>query len=367
MKFIHCADLHLDSPFTLSSYSEAGKRRAELRNDFSALVSYAKSEKCGLFIIAGDLFDDAYITKDTSEMLIKEISSFPECRFVITPGNHDPYRANSPYYYLEFPENTHIFKSGEIEYVEYPEINTRVYGYAFTSEYMTKSPLSGFRAKEDGMINILVAHGDMLSPLSSYCPITENEIKSSGMDYVALGHIHKATEVKYAGKTAYAYCGCIEGRGFDETGYKGAFAGEVTKESLDIKMVKFSKKRYEIAKCDVTGANDFKDAERIISSACASYGSDTALRVVLEGVTSDGFSLSDEEIRLILPKPYYVELRDNTLPLLNAEYLEKDNTITGAFYRKLLPKIKSGDEKERENAILALKYGLKALGGREID
>ncbi len=367
MKFIHCADLHLDSVFSLSSHTQAKARRAELRSDFSALIEYAKKEECELFIISGDLFDDTSITKDTSEMLIREISSFPGCRFVITPGNHDPYHSGSPYALLDFPENVHIFKNENIEYVEYPEINTRVYGYAFTSETMIKSPLSGFCAKEDGMINILAAHADLLSPISPYCPMSENEIKSSKMDYVALGHVHKASELKYAGKTAYAYCGCIEGRGFDETGYKGAFLGEITKESLELKTVKISKKRFEIVKCDITGAVSFKDASKIISENCAPYGSDTALRIVLEGMTSDEFSVDENEVRQIVSKPYYVEIKDNTLPLLDAGYLEKDNTITGAFYRRLLPKIKSENEKERENAILALKYGLKAISGREID
>ena len=109
MKFIHCADIHLDAPFSLLSPSDAGKRRTELRSDFSGAVLYAKTEGCKLFIIAGDLFDDEFVTKDTMEMLVHEFSAFPSCHFVIAPGNHDPYTERSPYKLTEWPENVHIF------------------------------------------------------------------------------------------------------------------------------------------------------------------------------------------------------------------------------------------------------------------
>ena len=120
MKFIHCADIHLDAPFSLLSPSDAGKRRTELRSDFSGAVLYAKTEGCKLFIIAGDLFDDEFVTKDTMEMLVHEFSAFPSCHFVIAPGNHDPYTERSPYKLTEWPENVHIFTSPEISYFDIP-------------------------------------------------------------------------------------------------------------------------------------------------------------------------------------------------------------------------------------------------------
>ena len=99
---------------------------------------------------------------------------------------------------------------------------------------------------------------------------------------------------------------------------------------------------------------------------CGEYGNDTALRLVLEGVTSPDFAVDPTAIRTLLPNPYELEIKDNTLPLYGAEILKKEGTLVGAFYRKLEPAITSEDPSERETAILALKYGLKALNGRDL-
>ena len=366
MKFIHCADIHLDSAFTLSNPTEASRRRNELRSAFSSLVLYARSEGCTMFFISGDLFDDKTVTKDTFEMLEREMSSFPSCHFFISPGNHDPYGEKSPYSYITMPENVHIFTSPQMEYFDLPDIGVRVYGYAFTSETKTDSPLEGFKAENPNLINILVCHGDVGNTLSNYCPIYESDISSSGLDYVALGHIHKGTGLKYAGKVPYAYPGCVVGRSFDETGDKGAFIGDISKDGLSLKAIKLSGRKYEIASCDITGASGITDVTNRIIEACAKFGEDTALRLILEGVTYPEFVYTEKEIRNIVPRPFYLEVRDNTLPLYNQEYLKKDNTVIGEFYRKIESRLVSEDLSEREIAKLALKYGLKALYGREI-
>lgn len=366
MKFIHCADIHLDSAFTLSSPTEAGRRRNELRAAFSSLVLYARSEGCTMFFISGDLFDDKTVTKDTFEMLEREMSSLPSCHFFISPGNHDPYSEKSPYTYINFSENVHLFTSPDMQYFDLPDQGVRVYGYAFTSETRKDSPLEGFKVENTGLINILVCHGEVGNPLSNYCPLLETDMEKSGLDYIALGHIHKGTGLKYAGKVPYAYPGCASGRGFDETGDKGAFIGEISKEGVSLSAVRLSSRKYEIANCDITGASSVSDVADKIISACASYGNNTALRIILEGVTYPEFSYSDDEIHRLVPNPFYVEIKDNTLPLYNVDYLKKDNTVIGEFYRNMEPKLVSDDLNEREAARLALKYGLKALYGREL-
>lgn len=366
MKFIHCADIHLDSPFTLTSSEESLRRRTELRADFSSLVLHARAQGCELFFISGDLFDDSNVTKDTFEMLQREMSSLPNCRFFISPGNHDPYYDKSPYVLMQMPENVHVFKSGQMECVEIPEKNVCVYGYAFTSESKTDSPLEGFKVKDPDKINILVAHGDVCSGLSNYCPLYEKDISQSGFDYVALGHIHKASGLKYAKDVPYAYPGCVEGRGFDETGFKGAILGDITKNGLDIKALKISKRRFEVTHCDITGAVSVTEAADKIIAACSGFGPDTALRVILEGVTQPEFVCESEIVRSLVPTPYYLEVKDETLPLYNSEYLKNDSTIIGEFYRSIEPDLVSDDIDKREIARIALKYGLKALYGRDM-
>ena len=108
-KIIHTADVHLDAPFSLLDVQKAQMRKNELRETFASIVLLAKSEKADLVLIAGDLFDSGFVTKETMALLVSLFSSAPECRFVIAPGNHDYIWGRSPYKKEGFPQNVYIF------------------------------------------------------------------------------------------------------------------------------------------------------------------------------------------------------------------------------------------------------------------
>ena len=366
MKIIHTGDLHLDSPFSGLDPASSEKRRGALRAAFSSLVVLAKTENVQLFLICGDLFDDECITKDTINAVINDMASFKECTFVITPGNHDPYNQSSPYRLVKWPDNVFIFNTEALSYVEIEHLNTRIYGSAYFDSTKTSFSDSVFKAKQDGKINILMHHGDIDVSGSVYCPVSSRTLDGSGFDYAALGHIHKGTEILSSGSTKYAYCGCIEGRDFGETGYKGAIIGEIEKGKVNLKHVRISGKRYECVTVDVSGASSFYDVMPDVVKACAGYGSDTLLRVELTGLTSEGFSADCDVLRQAVPSVSYLEIKDKTQPLMNISRLKEDKTLAGEFYRKLEEKINSSDVNERETAILALKYGLRAIYAMEI-
>jgi DNA repair exonuclease SbcCD nuclease subunit len=259
-----------------------------------------------------------------------------------------------------------IFTSDELSCVEIEKLNVRIYGSAYYSSTKNPFPESTFKAKQDGKINILVHHGDVDMPQSPYCPVSSVVLENSGFDYVALGHVHKGTEILSAGKTKYAYCGCIEGRDFGETGYKGAIIGNVDKVSCSLGRVRISSKRYEVVSLDVTGAKSFGDVVNDITNACTDFGDDTLLRVELTGLTGEEFSCDTELLRRTLPAPCYLEIKDKTAPLLNIAKLKEDKSLAGEFYRNLEASLYSEDEHEKEVAALALKYGLRAIYSMEI-
>ena len=366
MKIIHTGDIHLDSPFTSLNPVEAEKRRNALRAAFSSLILYAKTEKVDLFLICGDLFDDECVTKDTIIALCKEMASVPDCSFIITPGNHDPYRENSPYKLVTFPENVFVFTSSEITKVEIGDTGVCIYGSAYLSDVKEGFSVANAPLIDHTKTNILMHHGDLDVVNSPYSPISSRQIEESGFDYIALGHIHKGTEIKTLGKTTYAYCGCIEGRDFGECGYKGAIVGEVEKGNVNLRHVRFSSKRYEIQSFDVTGAQSFSDCLPDIAEKCSSFGQDTLLRVELCGVVSESFSADTDNLRTVITSPCYLEIKDKTLALLNMKSLKEDKTLAGEFYRALEEKLFSENEEEKKIAAMALKYGLRAIYGMEI-
>jgi len=367
VRVFHCADLHLDSPFSLSSPAAADQRRIELRSAFTSALMIAKQNKTQLFFISGDLFDSEYVTRDTAELIVGELAAFSECRFFISPGNHDPINDVSPYKTVKFPENVHIFGPSK-EKVALPELGVNVYGVGFNSASYMSSPVVGYGALDRDCINILVCHGDTSSPLSRYGPVTANEIASSGFDYIALGHIHAFSGVKKEGDTFYAYPGCLEGRSFDEPGYHGALMGTIGKGEADLKFYRFSKRRYESVTVDVSGASTKQAAIDIIRSTVRPYGNDTIIRVNVTGSVPEPYLIRPAEIGKGYEYPCKIELTDSTVPEIDLTSLEKDTTLKGVFYNRMLSRLSAAAPGSEEYSLLllALKYGIAALSDRDI-
>lgn len=368
IRFLHCADLHLDSPLAALDPRRAQARQNEIRGAFTSLTFYVKNYNIDFLLISGDLFDSEYVTRDTVALIKREFASMPDCHIIIAPGNHDPYTPQSFYRRTDFPDNVHIFDTDEISVFDFPEKNVSVYGYAFTSPVLDRCPFKDVHPRNKDRINILLAHGEVGKTASDNCPIPNEVIAGSGFDYIALGHYHDFSGVKQLGNTYYAYSGCLDGRGFDEPGEKGAIIGAVEKDSenglnLAAKFYRFSKRRYETARLDVSGSKSNPDVVGKLAELIAEkkYGDETALKVTLTGTVAGDFIISEDFIAKQFPRLFFLKLIDGTVPLLDRDQLERDPTIRGAFYRALEPMLESADESERETAAAALRYGLAAI------
>lgn len=372
IKILHCGDIHLDSPFKSSNAGKSDLLRRELRDSFSSLMLYIIANKIDIALIAGDLFDGAFVTEETANFVAKEFKNASSCKFVISPGNHDPYTDNGVYAKTAFPSNVFIFNSEEPAKFSFPELNTDVYGYAFTKSTLECYPFVGKKVDDCSKINILCAHADIGNPLSPYCPVSEADIADSGFDYCAFGHIHNTDGEKKAGNVTYAYSGCLEGRDFGETGHKGVVVAEIDKiglhGSVKTSRVMFSKRRYEILCADISGCAESSDIlTKIKDKISGLYGKDTLLRVILSGVVSPLLKINTSEIEKALGHEiFYLEVKDNTLPLYATEMLESDPTVKGVFFRELRPMLEKGTAEERAVAAAALRYGLSALSGEDI-
>lgn len=370
IKFLHCADLHLDSPLAALDLRRAELRRNELRAALTSLTLSCKMNSADFLLISGDLLDASRVSRDTIDLLRREFAAIPDTKVIIAPGNHDPYTHASYYRRADFSDNVYIFDSAELSCFDFPEKNTTVYGWAFTSDKMERAPIDGFTVEDPSRINILAAHAD-LDTISDYCPVTSAELAKCGFDYAALGHQHAHTGVKTLGRGYAAYSGCLESRGFDELGMKGAVLAAAEKDGalkFGAKFVRFCKRHYEIETLDITGAASNADAAERIGAMLNErhYGDDTALRLRLTGNVSGDFKLAPAFLTERFPQLFILELVDETLPLMDSEKLAGDPTIRGAFYRSLAPMLESADESERETAARALRYGLAALAGGEI-
>lgn len=368
-KILHIADLHLDSPFRDDPISEAEKRRADLRGVFLNALKYASENDVKLVLISGDLFDSDYCSKATLDFLSESFAETPNCHFIIAPGNHDPYKFASPYKKGMFPKNVTVFTTEAMQAVQLEQLEVTVYGYAFTDNSYTASPLEGFKAEGNGF-HVLCAHADTESSRSPYAPIKETELAESGLDYAALGHIHTKPEIQRIGNTLYAYSGCIAGRDFSEYGEKGGIlvtldnAGGI--KTVNAERVTFCPWVYETLTVDLTGLTEQKEMLSRIKTAANDKKKSMPERECifkLRLVGSVDRKFDTQAAANDFKKLGIRKTEDETVATFSYLGLENDFTIRGEFYRQLKPLLLSDDPERRKVAELALSYGLSAMDG----
>ena len=330
------------------------------------MICHAKNRRVDFVLFAGDLFDSGYTGLDTARFVSDMLSTL-DCPVIISPGNHDPYTEGG-LYAGTLPKNVMVFTSEKLSAFYLSDINTLIHGYAFTSPKHEENPLEEGVNLDKSKINILCAHTDLDVPLSVYAPITSGQLAASGFDYAALGHVHRAPAPTIYGKTLTAYSGCLEGRSFDEPDFGGFMEVTVDDNTVKCEKISIAKHRYMIETLDITGVRSDGD---IISRlrrhiALCDYKEDTALRVILTGALPPEFIPSCAAIADAIEGLYRLDLKDNTVPILDFDELERDMSIRGEFYRTLAAKIRSADPQEQKTATEALRIGLCALSGKPI-
>lgn len=370
IRIIHMGDLHLDSPFSSLGVDKSEIRRREMRATFTSIMYYIKEVAADIVLISGDLFDSGYATEDTADLLFKEFASLPDCRFVIAPGNHDPYTRGSIYASKKIPKNVCIFHGEGLSRYVFEDLNTEVYGWAFCSPSLKESPLAGRRVDENGRLHLVCGHCDMASPLSSYCPVTKDDVVRFGAHYNGFSHIHKTPEVCTENGVTWSYSGFVEGRSFDECGKGGIYYIEAKTAgdfALNIKRKNIARRHYEWEKIDISGAESLSDVAEKIDAVIKQkmYTEETLLRVTLYGSVAPSLE-NLPRLESAVRGLFLLEIDDKTSPTFDGGALKKDMTMRGELYRELLPLLEGGTPEERATASAALKMGLAALEGRSI-
>lgn len=369
VKILHCADVHLGAELTTLGRS-AVTRRTEIKKTFMNILKLCQTEEVQLLLIAGDLFDNVHVQENIIEEIKNEFVSLKDTIVAIAPGNHDPLTEDSPYLAKDYwPENVIIFKS-QLECIEIKSLGVRLFGAAFTETYETTSMLKDVTVPKDELINICVIHGELVAPnqKSNYNPITETQLKNSRMDYVALGHIHKQTDVLKAGDTYYAYSGCPEGRGFDELNEKGVYIGVVSKGFCKLEYHKLCKRMNIELHVDISDAINSKMATDIILDKMKlKYGdtySENLYKVVLDGMIADNVCIDSDEIKASLnDEVFFIKIKDNTTINIDFDSIAKESTLKSIFVRKMLERINDSKPEERKHLDTALRLGIKAFFG----
>ena len=300
-------------------------------------------------LLSGDLLDGDLVFRETVQALARALGEIP-CPVFLAPGNHDWYGPQSPYAALEWPGNVHLFSGPELGAVRLPELGCTVWGAAFCAPRQSTSPLRGFHAPAEG-VQLAVLHGEVAAQ-GDYGPISEEDIAASGLDYLALGHVHQYSGLRRAGETFWAYPGCPEGRGFDELGEKGVLWLEVEKGRTEAEFVPLCRRRYQILSVDLTG-------QGAVLAALPTQTGEDIYRLLLTGERGlEGLDLGELE-RELSPRFWGLTLRDHTRAARALWERRGEDTLTGLFLREMEGRCQA--EPENEAVQLAVRFGLAAL------
>lgn len=365
VRILHTADLHLGASFSYLGGTKRETRTAELMLCTERLFGICRANKIPLLILSGDVFDSNAVEENIVAAFLSSVKNNPQVRVVFAAGNHDPLTSDSPFLNNSLPENLTVLGTADT-CVYFEDINTRVYGKSFKSVYMAASERFSITPPDDRVINIMVLHGDSGSDTDSpYGSISQEFLRNSGMDYVALGHIHTFSGVKQLDGVYYAYPGCPEPHGFDELGQTGVICAEVGKNYFKHQFVPTGTRAYETVNIDISAATDNASATTVILDELkARFGAEfgkNLYKIILTGDLSDEIRINPAEILTrIGDEVFYAKIKNRTGVSADLALLARENTLKGKFVKIMLEKM-SAEPENTEKLKKALGIGLKAF------
>lgn len=355
MKIIHTSDLHLNSKIDKLSTEKARQRRDELIFTFERLIDYAKAENVRAIIISGDMFDTSKINAKVFDRVLFAIENAESIDFLYVAGNHEE---DSFVSYIEKkPNNLFIF--GETwQYKRYQNVVVCGINLDKSNQNVVYDLLE--LNKDD--VNIVAMHGQVADYKNNSTAeiISLPLLREKNVDYLALGHYHSFADGVIDNRGKFVYSGCLEGRGFDETGEKG-FVLIDTDNKLSYKFIPFSKRNLYEEKFDVsTYSTNNLLREEIVGELKRKYVGDSLVKVVLFGSHTADFDIDIEGLNTKLNDYFYfAKVSDETVLKISLKDYETDKSFKGEFVRSVL----SDGELSEEDRNAVIMTGLKAIKG----
>lgn len=357
MKFVHIADVHLDMPFTtLSNRTGVGElRRTEQREAFKKVIEYIQKNDIPYLFIAGDLYEQEYVRESTIQYINNLFKQIPHTRIFITPGNHDPYLKNSFYNQYPWNDNVHIF-SENIEKIELPECD--IYGFGFENFYLKKDITQELKIDNKEKVNILVTHGSLDAGNEKereYNPFSKKELLALGMDYIALGHIHKPYYNQEENQHI-VYPGSMVSLGFDELGNHGMIVGELEKGKLNLEFIPVDPKEFVEKEIDMTNCYDVEQLIETINAM--ELKNNEYYKIHLIGKRR--FEVHIYQILKNIIHKNIIKIKNKTTLFYDIENIAEEINLKGLFIKEIQQKMQQ-ENIDKELLEKALEIGLEAF------
>jgi DNA repair protein SbcD/Mre11 len=363
LKILHTADVHLGAKF-LGLGRRGQEQRSRLLQAFEDAVNLAILEKVDLFLIAGDLFD----SNDAAKTLIAQVAyklqdltavGIPVC---VSPGTHDPYGPDSVYRAPELAgiKGLTVFDTEEMKPVAFPDLDCTVYGNANMSPFKNRYPLDSFKATDEFRWNIGMVHACYEIPdlTEDTYLVTSEQVASSGLDYLALGHLHSLSDRSKGEVTAY-YSGSPEMSRMQKGDTGNVLIVEIGDEETWVKTHKTGRLSYE----ELTVAAEDIDSVKLVSMLQTHADPDRVLQIYIDGMRPPDYPDTAEIIDELSDYFFMVKVADRSWPAPST--LDPDAYPVGSpaaeFLRTLQARLQDASSSESEEIKDAMQVGLSLL------
>ncbi|MCP4667316.1 MAG: DNA repair exonuclease [Deltaproteobacteria bacterium] len=293
-RFLHAADIHLDSPLYKLDYYEGApvdELRHATRRAFDNLVKIAIRENVSFVLIAGDLYDGDWKDYNTGLYFVSQTSKLRDAGIPVymVAGNHDA--ASKISRTLRFPENVHLFPTHQPVTLRPGNIDVAIHGQGFASPAVKKDLSAAYPHPQPGCFNIGMLHtcATGREGHEPYAPCTLEGLRSKEYDYWALGHVHQHEVLM--DEPLVVFPGNIQGRHVRETGPKGCVLVSVDNSGRpELEFKPLDVIRWVIIHVDASGDGSGYDVvdrfnQRLEAFLDENEGLPLVTRVVIEGDT----------------------------------------------------------------------------------
>lgn len=296
-KFLHTADIHLDSPLRgLSRYEgvPVDQVRMATRTALDNLIDCASEEQVAFVVIAGDLFDGEWDDFSTGLYFCGAMRRLREAGIAVyvAYGNHDAESLQTKR--LPLSDNVHAFSARAPQTFIHAATGTALHGQSYRFKDPGGDLAAAYPAAMPGHLNIGVLHTALEGgrpPHAPYAPCSAAQLAAKGYDYWALGHVHAHEVVSRAPYIVFP--GNLQGRNIRECGPKGALLVTVEDGTIyEVEFRAFDAVRWTHVRADVADCVDLEAVQARTRDALTTALRDEAegrplvARVTLEGRTA---------------------------------------------------------------------------------
>jgi DNA repair protein SbcD/Mre11 len=293
-RFLHAADLHLDSPLReLERYEGAPVEaiRQASRRALEKLVEMAIEERVRFVLICGDVYDSNLQDVKTGLFFVHQLARLREhgISVFLIAGNHDA--ANRMTRRLPYPDNVYSFQAEKPYTVHLDDLRVAIHGQSYAEQKEMRNLASGYPPPDPGYFNIGLLHTGIegREGHERYAPCRVDELIASAYDYWALGHIHQRESVNGEKSPRIEFPGNIQGRQIRETGAKGCLLVHVdASHNPTVEFRPLDVFRWDRAEVDCTGAEDREEVVQRVDDTLDEILADSdcrplAVRIELNG------------------------------------------------------------------------------------